>query len=124
MIYDLHNLAPSIGQVNQYRSNDRYADLPDDTSDFGACQIEDASDRFEPPACRRGDVARVWFYMHDTHGVRIPDDEWEMFAAWADEDPVSPWELEREQRIFEATGARNLYVFGASGDPAGSCRWE
>jgi deoxyribonuclease I len=124
MIFDLHNLAPSIGQVNQFRSNDRYADLADDTSDFGACLIEDDRGLFEPPPCRRGDVARVWFYMHETHGVRIPDDEWDMFVEWSANDPISPWEAEREERIFAATGNRNPYVHGGGVDGAGSCEWE
>lgn len=124
MIFDLHNLAPSVGQVNQRRSNDRYADLPDDTSNFGSCQIEDTSGYFEPPPCRRGDVARVWFYMHETYGVRIPDSEWEMFAQWADGDPISHAELEREERIFAATGQRNRFVHGGGASASGSCAWE
>lgn len=60
MIFDLHNLAPSIGKVNALRSNDRYFDLPDSASDFGGCPIEDARGAFEPADCKKGDVARVW----------------------------------------------------------------
>ena len=124
MIFDLHNLAPSIGQVNQRRSNDRYADLPDETSNFGSCQIEDDRGLFEPPPCHRGDVARVWFYMNDTYGVLIPDEEWNMFVEWSASDPISPWEAEREDRIFAASGRRNPYVYGGGVDDAGSCEWE
>ena len=51
ILYDLHNLAPSIGQVNALRSSDRYQDLPDETSNFGACRIEDENSAFEPPDC-------------------------------------------------------------------------
>ena len=81
MMFDLHNLAPSIGQVNALRRNDRYADLPDDTSDFGSCPIEDSSGQFEPPDCLKGDVARVWLYMQERHGVEIPPAELEMFMS-------------------------------------------
>ena len=44
---------------------DRYADLPDDTSDFGSCSIEGSSGQFEPLDCLKGDVARVWLYMKE-----------------------------------------------------------
>ena len=46
MIFDLHNLAPSIGQVNALRDNDRYGKLPEWTSNFGACPIEDTNGTF------------------------------------------------------------------------------
>jgi deoxyribonuclease I len=62
--------------------------------------------------------------MHDTHGVRIPDDEWEMFVEWSENDPISPWEAEREERIFAVTGNRNHYVYVGGVDDAGSCEWE
>lgn len=57
MIFDLHNLVPSIGQVNALRGNDRYDDLASDVSDFGACQIEDVRVRrlkLSPRAKREG----------------------------------------------------------------------
>jgi len=31
MIFDRHNLAPAIGQVNAYRLNDRYGMVADDS---------------------------------------------------------------------------------------------
>lgn len=124
MLFDLHNLAPSIGQVNALRSNDRYADLPDETSDFGGCQIEDTSGLFEPPACHKGDVARVWLYMHLMYGVEIAPSELAMFVQWSAQDPVSPWESEREKRIADHSRVVNPFVHGATPDPAGACPWE
>lgn len=124
MLFDLHNLAPSIGQVNALRLNDRYADLPDDTSDFGACPIEDQGSAFEPPDCLKGDVARIWFYMNDMYGVQIPPAERAMFLLWASADPVSPWESEREKRIAKHSRVNNHYVNDVTPGPAGSCPWE
>ncbi len=55
MLFDLHNLAPSVGQVNALRSNDRYAELPDNPTQFGTCPAVDTSGAFEPPDClKRG----------------------------------------------------------------------
>ena len=126
MIFELHNLVPAVGQANGDRDNHRYADLSDDVSDYGTCQIENSrsEDLFEPPDCKKGDVARIWLFMEDAHGVWIPRDEREMFVAWMDADPISPWEAERERRIFAQTGVRNHFVAGGGADVAGACPWE
>ncbi len=124
MLFDLHNVAPSIGQVNALRSNDRYAELPDETSDFGECPIEDASGLFEPPDCKKGDVARVWLYMRLMYGVEVPPHELAMFMRWAAEDPVSHWESERERRVADHSRIVNPFVHDAPADPAGACPWE
>ena len=124
MMFDLHNLAPSIGSVNGRRSNHRYGELPDDASDFGRCEIEDAGGIFEPPACTRGDVARVWFYMNLVHGVAISAEERIMFEQWSLADPVSPWESERETRIAAYSRINNPFVDGIAPSDAGACPWE
>ena len=124
MIFDLHNLAPSIGQVNALRSNDRYADLSDDVSDFGGCPIEDAKGQFEPPNCKKGDVARVWLYMQDRYGLEITAVEQDMFEQWSEADPVSPWESLREKRVAEYTGVHNPFVHGVEPLDSGACSWE
>lgn len=130
MMFDRHNLAPSLGQLNQYRGDDRYAELPEhgpEVEKWPGCdgvRHVRPGHHFEPADCTKGDVARVWFYMHDEHGVVIPDDEWEMFEEWADSDPVSPWEVERDARIAAIQGNHNPYVGGVAGDPAGACPWD
>lgn len=132
MIFDLHNLAPAIGQVNAYRLNDRYGVVDDDSphEQWPGCDAQHfraqkpRDHRFEPADCTKGDVARVWFYMHDQHGVVIPDAEWNMFVDWSDGDPISSWEIERDRRIEAAQGNNNPYVTGHAPDPAGACSWD
>ena len=58
MIFDLHNLASAIGQVNRLRSNDGHIEIPGDPSEFGSCQIQDGRGEFQPPDCLRGTLAR------------------------------------------------------------------
>ena len=123
-MFDLHNLAPSIGQVNALRSNDRYADLPAGTSNFGQCTIQDTSSAFEPQDCLMGDVARIWLYMSFRHGVVISQAERLVFEQWSTNDPVSPWEKQREARIFDRTFIHNTQVHGVATDAAGACSWE
>ncbi len=124
MMFDLHNLAPSIGQVNALRSNDRYADLPAGPSNFGQCTIQDTGNAFEPPDCLKGDVARIWLYMSFRHGVVIPPAERLMFEQWSANDPVSPWEKKREGRIFDHTFVHNPQVYGVATDPKQLCKSE
>ncbi len=125
MLFDLHNLAPSVGQVNALRSNDRYEDgLPESAAIFGGCEAKDVKGGFEPPDCLKGDVARVWLYMSFRHGVVISEEEREMFEGWSEDDPVSPWESEREALIFDHTFVQNPFVHGVATDPDGMCPWE
>jgi deoxyribonuclease-1 len=110
MIFDLHNLVPSVGQVNALRLNDRYGEVPGEERNFGACAVEDSKGVFEPRDSERGDVARIWLYMADVHGVELAPGEREMFLTWHESDPVSAWEIERDNRIARIQGTSNHWV--------------
>jgi deoxyribonuclease-1 len=62
--------------------------------------------------------------MQLMHGVEIPPDEQSMFVQWAAQDPVSPWETEREERIAAYSRVINPFVHGVTPDPDGACPWE
>ncbi|HAD86507.1 MAG TPA: hypothetical protein DCG48_04010 [Rhodospirillaceae bacterium] len=131
MIFDLHNLAPAIGQVNQYRSNDRYGIVRAGGAMWPGCDAKDLggtspgeANLFEPPDCMKGNVARVWLYMSDVHGVKIPDHERIMFLQWDRLDPVNSWEQERDELIRKEQGTSNPYVRGAMANARGNCAWE
>ena len=116
---DLHNLAPSVGQVNAYRSNDKYGEVLDDKNvmSWGTCDARDQGGTsrnglFEPPDHVKGDVARIWLYMRDTYGVEISEKECGMFVNWSKGDPVSAWEKVRNERINQIQKMSNLYVTG------------
>lgn len=134
MIYDLFNLAPSAAQLNQYRTNDPYGEVPDNAKyeGFGlSCKARDlngttsgAKGLFEPPDCKKGDVARTWFYMRLAHGVIIDSATEALFNSWSENDPVSSWERTRHDRIVEIQGNVNPYVHLITPITAGSCSWE
>lgn len=102
MNLDLFNLAPAVGQLNQYRTNDPYGEVGDGIGYEGLgqrCEARDlggtsstANGIFEPPDCKKGDLARTWFYMRLRHGVYISAKQEKMFKEWSEKDPVSPWE--------------------------------
>jgi deoxyribonuclease-1 len=58
------------------------------------------------------------------HGVSIPDTELAMFRAWSIQDPVSPWEKTRHDRIKAVQGNANPFVDGITPDNSGECSWE
>ena len=120
ILFDLHNLAPSIGQVNWYRTNDRYGEVEKNYESWLGCDARDQLGgqpdrnklaRFEPPDCVKGDVARVWFYMHDKYNVHINDAERHMFSNWSAKDPVTLLEQQRDRRIAAIQGDSNPYVW-------------
>lgn len=110
MIFDLHNLVPSIGQVNALRLNDRYGEIIHENHQFGACTIKDTSGLFQPRDSERGDVARIWLYMVDIYGVELAPGEQEMFIRWHEIDPPSLWEIERDRRIYALQGTHNKWL--------------
>jgi len=116
MIFDLHNLVPSVGQVNADRSNLRYGIIEGEVLVFGGCDFEYSRELgiAEPAPEVRGDVARVWFYMRDIHGIVLTPGEDEMFQAWSEDDPVDDWEIERNRRVYCEQGTQNLYISQAT----------
>ncbi len=132
MIFDLHNLVPSAAQLNQYRTNDPYGEVADGSGfeGFGSqCEARDLGGTsqgglFEPPDCKKGDAARIWFYMRLAHGVEIDDETNATFELWSRDDPVSPWEAERNSLVAGVQGNSNPYVDGVTPNPTGACDWE
>lgn len=109
---DLHNLAPSVGELNGDRSNLPYGLMEGEPREYGRCdfEIDRDEDDVEPAPDVRGDVARVWFYMSETYGVEIAPDALGRFADWSAADPVDEWEERRDRRIERAQGNRNPFV--------------
>ena len=79
-------------------------------SNFGKCQLEDARGANQPPDCRKGDVARVWFYRAERYGVVISPPEQIMSEEWSMMDPVSSWEVGHERRITEIFRVPNRFL--------------
>jgi deoxyribonuclease-1 len=126
MIFDLHNLTPSVGQVNGDRSNFRYGVIEGEERVYGACDFEVSKELklAEPQECQRGNLARVWLYMNWKHGVKISAEEKATFLAWSIADPVSSWEKERDKRIKGVQGNSNPFVENGIVRDSGKCQWE
>ena len=98
---DMYNLVPAIGEINGLRSNYSFAMIPGEKRAFGKCDMEIEDRKAEPPPDKRGNIARIYFYMdwaYPGHGV-ISKKNRKLFQAWDKEDPVDAWECERSRRI-------------------------
>ena len=110
-IFDLHNLVPSVGQANALRGNKRYGIIEGEDLELGQCDFEWENGGFAEPATnRRGDVARVWLYFVDQHGLQLEQGELLTYMEWSAGDRPDTTEFERNDRIRLA-----LQQFGAGG---------
>ena len=109
---DMHNLRPSIGELNADRSNYRYGMLPGELRRYGSVDFEvDFKARVaEPRPEVRGDIARTYFYMADRYGLHLSRKQKQLFNAWDKSDPVDQWESERNCRVKAIQGNANPYI--------------
>lgn len=109
---DLHNLVPAIGEVNADRSNYRFDEIPGEPTQYGACEFEiDSAQRIAEPAdAVKGQIARIYFYMHERYRLPMSEAQQHTMMRWHAQFPVTAWELERDQRIATIMGHPNPYV--------------
>ena len=110
MMFDLHNLVPSVGQVNAIRSNKRYGLIDDEIRNLGSCDFEWTNNLAEPATNKRGDIARIWLYYLSRHGLQLHDGELEMYLQWSNADPPTEAEFVRNDRIRAKQGNGNPFV--------------
>lgn len=112
MASDLHNLVPSIGEVNGDRSNFKYGMIVGEKRSYGACDIEiDFKARIvEPRPEVRGDIARIYFYMNKKYGLPLSKKQMKLFKVWNRSDPVDAWERKKNKLVMEIQGNVNEFV--------------
>ncbi len=103
MATDLFNVVPIIGEVAQDRSNYDFGEIEGEQRLYGACDFEVDRHRAvaEPAESIRGDIARIYLYMHEVYGDGLPlsPSDLERFRAWHEADPPDEWERRRADRI-------------------------
>lgn len=134
MYTDLVHLVPTDGYVNGKRANYPFGetDSPTYTSEGGFSKLGPSSIAgysgtvFEPNDEYKGDFARIYFYMVTCYEDKVST--WEsdmldhnsypaltdwalgMLLRWAEEDPVSKKEIDRNNAVYSIQGNRNPYV--------------
>ncbi len=109
---DLHNLAPSVGELNGDRSALPYGLMTGEPREYGRCdfEIDRAGKDVEPVEDARGNVARVWLYMADAYGLELNPAQRRQFEEWSGADPADNWERTRDRRIEAAQGNANPFL--------------
>lgn len=109
---DLHNLQPSVGEVNGDRANFMYGQWRGGEGQYGQCamKVDFKNKLAEPPEQARGAIARTWFYMRDQYKISMSSQQTQLMTAWSKLNPVNSWECERDKRIARVQGNHNPYV--------------
>lgn len=111
---DLVNLVPAIGELNNLRSNKPFSNIIGEARDFGQCDVEVNNVNVEIRDVMRGDVARIYLYMLDAYAlplnITISDKDLMHLYYWDLKDPISNYELLRNQRICNKQGSGNHHV--------------
>jgi len=103
-VTDLHQLRSSDADINSLRSNYPFAD------GSGDYKLVNGSSWF-PGDEWKGDVARMVFYLNVRYGEEfVKVGGLELFLKWNKEDPVSDFEIQRNNVIYAAQGNRNIFI--------------
>lgn len=102
-ITDLHHLRVCDDRINQEKSNSVFVNAS------GAYQSTNSG--WYPGDSWKGDVARMILYLNIRYDEVISDmGTLEMFLSWNIEDPVSAFEINRNNIIEGAQGNRNPFI--------------
>ncbi len=137
MYSDIMHIVPVDSWVNSMRSNYPFGETSNPTkwsnnhfSKLGPCDssIGYSGTVFEPNDEYKGDFARIYFYMVTCYENKIKSNSWsggmfqsgtypafqdwalQMLLRWAQEDPVSQKEIDRNNAVYQVQGNRNPYV--------------
>ena len=109
---DLHNLFPSVGEVNGDRGNFQFTDMGAKPTKYGKCQmvVDFKLKLAQPPKEARGLIARAYLYMAQEYGIRLANQQRRLYEAWDRQYPVTAWECRRNELIKAEQGNDNPFV--------------
>ena len=103
-----------VGELNGARANHEFGEVPEERRLYGQCDFETDPERkiIEPALGIRGDIARVYLYMHHVYGDALPltPAQQALFEAWHAQDPPDDWERSRNRAIARMQGAGNPLI--------------
>ena len=109
---DLHNLYPSVGEVNGDRSNYSFVEKLKGKSPYGKCSviINTKKQVASIPKRAKGIVARAYLYMSYTYKIPLTMDQIDLFRYWNRKYRVTRNECIRNELIKEIQGNYNPFV--------------
>jgi deoxyribonuclease-1 len=106
---DLHNIVPSIGEINANRSNKMHGIVTNPTK-YGYCDFRINRYFAQPRKDIQGDVARIWLYMIYKYDLTIPDHILKIYEQWNKDDPIDDHERWRNEQIIKIQGDSNIFI--------------
>ena len=101
--YDLHNLRAAVVSVNSSRGNKPFA--------YGSGSYGSVGSGWYPGDEHVGDVARIVLYISVRYRLNLNlVGNLQMFLRWHEEDPVSEFELSRNDKIESIQRNRNPFI--------------
>lgn len=109
---DLHNLFPSVGEVNGDRGNFQFTNMGVKPTQYGKCQmvVDFKLKLAQPPKEAHGVIARAYLYMAQKYGIRLAAQQRRIYEAWNREMPVTAIECRRNELIAKEQGNDNPFV--------------
>ena len=108
---ELYNIWPSVGLVNQARSNYRYSPLETKNGFFGCdFEVDKKMRKVEPADTVKGIVARANLFMAYKYGIDVSEAQLKLFAAWDKQFPPQAWEREWATKVMRIEGHPNPYI--------------
>ncbi|NIJ43797.1 endonuclease I [Wenyingzhuangia heitensis] len=100
---DLHHLRYCDANTNSSRSNDKFVDGSGSAGSIGSA--------WYPGDEWKGDVARMILYIHLRYDKSISKvGDLDTFLEWNEEDPISDFEIQRNDIIADEQGNRNPFI--------------
>lgn len=110
---DLHNLVPTIGELNADRSNFRFGMIEGEKRRYGKnidFEVDFKTRQVEPRNDIKGNIARTYFYFEDTYNMKISKQQRKIFKIWNKMDPIDKWEIQRNKKIQQIQENFNPYI--------------
>lgn len=109
---DLHNLVPTIYELNRDRKNYFFGEIPGEKREYGKCnfEIDHNKNIAEPPEEIRGDIARIYLYMSWFYGIPLNPQEIEFIKKWNKLDPPSDIEKKLNRLKAMHQGNENPFI--------------
>ncbi len=109
---DVHNLVPTIYELNRDRKNYFFGEIPGEPRLYGSCdfEVDHNKNLAEPAEHIRGDIARIYLYMSWFYGFSLTSEEKEYIKKWNFLDPPSEEEKKINQLKAMHQGNENPFI--------------
>ena len=109
---DLHNLVPSIAEINAARKDYRFGYVNNKEQKYKSCPIKiDPNLKIvEPRDEVKGIIARVYLYYYTTYNIFITPNQLILFKKWNNQFPPTPFEFMWNNKVAQIQKNDNEFI--------------